>query len=57
MKFVRENMNVAFRAEFFSLFNHPQLGSPEVRLGRATFGQIASVGGTRVLQFSLKFGF
>ena len=57
LKFIRESMSTTFRAEFFSLFNHPQLGSPEVRLGRATFGQIASVGGTRVLQFSLKVGF
>ena len=57
MKFIRESMTIRFRAEFFSLFNHPQLGSPEVRLGRATFGQIANVGGTRVLQFSLKIAF
>ncbi len=57
MKFIRESMSTTFRAEFFSLFNHPQLGNPEVRLGRATFGQIATVGGTRVLQFSLKVGF
>jgi hypothetical protein len=57
MKFIRETMSTTFRAEFFSLFNHPQIGNPEVRLGRATFGQIAGVGGTRVLQFSLKIGF
>jgi hypothetical protein len=50
-------MNIAFRAEFFRLFNHPQIGSPDVRLGRSTFGQITGAGGTRVLQFSLKIGF
>jgi hypothetical protein len=57
MRFIKESMSTTFRAEFFSLFNHPQIGSPEVRLGRATFGQITAVGGTRVLQFSLKVGF
>jgi len=57
MRFIKESMSTTFRAEFFSLLNHPQLGNPEVRLGRATFGQIATVSGTRVLQFSLKIGF
>jgi hypothetical protein len=53
----RESANLVFRTEFFSLFNHPQIGGPENRLGRATFGQISGVGGMRVLQFSLKIGF
>lgn len=57
LKFIRETMNITFRAEFFSLFNHPQIGGPDTRLGRSTFGQITGVGGTRVLQFSLKIGF
>jgi len=50
----RESAAVIFRSEFFSLFNHPQLGGPDARIGRTTFGQITSVGGQRVLQFSLK---
>jgi hypothetical protein len=54
LKSIRESMNMMFRAEFFSLFNHPQLGSPEIRLGRATTGTIPTVGGQRVLQFGLK---
>ncbi|MFB3827618.1 MAG: carboxypeptidase regulatory-like domain-containing protein [Bryobacteraceae bacterium] len=53
----RETANLVFRSEFFSLFNHPQIGGPETRLGRSTFGQITGVGGTRVLQLSLKIGF
>jgi hypothetical protein len=53
----RESANVMFRSEFFSLFNHPQLGMPDARIGRSTFGQISSVGGQRVLQFSLKLNF
>jgi hypothetical protein len=50
-------MNVAFRAEAFSLFNHPQLASPNTSFGNANFGKITSVGGTRVLQLGLKVGF
>ena len=46
-----------FRTEFFSLFNHPQIGGPDTRLGRSTFGQITGVGGQRVLQFVLKVSF
>ena len=57
LKSVRESMNLMFRAEFFSLFNHPQLGNPDTRLGRSTFGQITAVGGQRVLQFGLKLSF
>ena len=54
---IRENLNLMFRSEFFSLFNHPQLGGPDARIGRTTFGQITSVGGQRVLQFSLKLNY
>jgi hypothetical protein len=50
-------MNAMFRAEFFSLFNHPQLASPDNRLGRATFGTVQNVGGQRVMQLSLKISF
>jgi hypothetical protein len=53
----RETANLVFRTEFFSLFNHPQIGSPDTRLGRSTFGQITGAGGIRVLQFSLKILF
>ncbi len=52
-----ESASLVFRSEFFSLFNHPQLGSPDARIGRSTFGQITSVGGQRVLQFSLKLNY
>ena len=57
LRFVRESMNAMFRAEFFRLLNHPQIGAPDTRLGRTTFGQITGVGGTRVLQLALKLNF
>jgi hypothetical protein len=53
----RESANLTFRTEFFGLFNHPQLGAPNTSIGQSTFGTISSVGGTRVLQMSLKVGF
>lgn len=53
----REGANLQFRTEFFGLFNHPQLGQPDNRLGRSTFGTISGVGGQRVLQFALKMAF
>ncbi|MDQ2950456.1 MAG: TonB-dependent receptor [Acidobacteriota bacterium] len=54
----RESANLTFRTEFFNLLNRSQLGQPEVRLGRATFGQItATSADPRILQFSLKVGF
>jgi hypothetical protein len=57
MKFIRESMYTTFRAEAFSLFNHPQLAGPNTSYGNANFGKITAVGGTRVLQLSLKIGF
>lgn len=54
----REGTRLLFRAEFFNLFNRPQLALPDNRIGRATFGRITSVeADPRVLQFSLKVEF
>jgi hypothetical protein len=53
----RESANLQFLFEAFSALNHPQLGAPDNRLGRSTFGVITSAGGSRVLQFGLKVGF
>ncbi len=53
----RETASLQMLFEAFSALNHPQLGAPDNRLGRTTFGQIATVTGQRVLQFGLKLGF
>jgi hypothetical protein len=53
----RETASMQFLFEAFGALNHPVLGSPDNRLGRATFGQITSAGGQRVLQLGLKLGF
>jgi Carboxypeptidase regulatory-like domain/TonB dependent receptor len=51
---------VAFRAEFFNLFNRTQWAPPNTAVGSSTFGQVSSIyPGTnpRLIQFGLKFLF
>ena len=40
--YLRERMNLEFRAEVFNLTNTPQLGAPNIVLGSAGFGSITS---------------
>jgi hypothetical protein len=61
----REGMNLQFRAEFFNLFNHPQLylqggsGTGEQDINStATFGVVTgTVNNPRLIQFALKLRF
>ena len=54
----REGAKLAFRTEFFNLFNRPQLGLPNATIGNRTFGRItSSASGPRILQLSLKVEF
>ena len=54
---VTERHHVQFRAEFFNLLNHTNLGVPGVNLG-AGFGQIISTSTeARVIQFAVKYRF
>src|SRR6185295_17903525 len=55
--YIRERMNVEFRAEAFNLTNTPLLGAPNVVLGTPGFGSITSAGDPRVIQLALKFNF
>jgi hypothetical protein len=55
-----ESTGLDFRAEFFNLFNHPQLGLPlnDVNPNVGSFGQVEStVNNPRLIQFALKFTF
>ena len=49
--------SVEARIEAFNLFNWFELGNPSVNLSAATFGQITSSLGARVLQLAVKFNF
>ena len=55
--YIRERMNVEFRAEFFNLTNTPPLNAPNTVLATPGFGSITSAGDPRVIQFALKFNF
>jgi hypothetical protein len=64
-----EGLTLQFRAEFFNLFNHPNLSLPNVDFTSAAFGSISETpdvtagnprlgeGGPRVGQFALKLMF
>lgn len=52
-----EEVTVQFRAEFFNLFNRPNLYLPDLYLGSPTFGRILSEGELRHIQLGLKLLF
>jgi len=54
---VTEKHSVQFRAEFFNLFNHTNLGLPNANLQSAQFGRITAAGAPRIIQFALKYSF
>jgi len=54
---VTERARLQFRAEFFNLLNHANLGLPENDLESPAFGQILQAGSPRLLQLALKLIF
>ncbi len=54
---IGETREVEFRAEFFNAFNHTQFLRVDDAGGSATFGQVISDRGPRLIQFGLKFYF
>jgi hypothetical protein len=54
---VTETKSLEFRAEFFNAFNHAQFLNPDNKGQSATFGQISTDRGMRIIQFGLKFYF
>jgi hypothetical protein len=53
----RERWRMEFRGEFFNLMNHANWNGPSAAISSATFGQITSFGGPRLIQLSLKLYF
>ena len=51
---VRERFRVELRADFFNFMNHANLGTPASAISSATFGQITSFGGPRLIQMAMK---
>jgi hypothetical protein len=63
---INERMGLIFRVDVFNVFNHPELGSPNLDVGSpATFGRITSLvntspigtGGSRSIQLALRLKF
>ena len=55
---IRESVRTEFRAEFFNLFNRPQLKHPTMIVGSGSFGQItAQENQPRIIQFALRVHF
>jgi hypothetical protein len=56
-RFAENRVNLQFRAEFFSAFNHTQLGSPNGSVTSPDFGRITSATGTRTIQLGLRLSY
>jgi hypothetical protein len=55
---ITERTDIEFRAEFFNLFNHPQLYVPVADRAASNFGSITeTVNNPRLIQFALKLKF
>jgi hypothetical protein len=53
-----ERVGLAFRAEFFNVFNRVQFSPPNTQPGNATFGQVtAQYNQPRLIQFGLRLAF
>jgi hypothetical protein len=50
-------MRLQFRAEFYNIFNHPNLGAPSTSITSSTYGQITSKSGNRTMQMALRLEF
>lgn len=54
---VTEHQHIELRFEFFNLLNHANFQAPDNVVTDATFGQILSDSGPRILQFAAKYTF
>ena len=54
---VREGHTLQFRAEFYSILNHPNFGLPGQTFANPAFARIRSAGGARSIQLALKYVF
>ncbi len=54
---IRERMRVQFRAEFYNILNHPNLGAPSTSITSSTYGQITSKSSNRTITMALRLEF
>jgi hypothetical protein len=56
-RFREQRINLQFRAELFSAFNHTQFDIPDSSVTSPTFGQIMSANGARTIQLALRLSY
>jgi hypothetical protein len=54
---IRERLRLQYRAEFYNLLNHPNLGGPSAGTTSSTFGVITSKSGNRTMVMALRLEF
>lgn len=54
---IKERLRLQFRAEFYNLLNHPNLGAPSTGITSSTFGVITSKSGNRTAVMALRLEF
>src|SRR5579871_4846135 len=54
---IKERYKIEFRGEFFNIMNHANWNGPSAAVNSATFGQITSFSGPRLIQLALKLYF
>jgi hypothetical protein len=54
---IRERVRLQFRAEFYNLMNHPNLGAPTTSINSSTYGMITTKSGNRTMVMGLRLEF
>jgi Carboxypeptidase regulatory-like domain/TonB-dependent Receptor Plug Domain len=53
----KEKLDAELRGDAFNVFNHANFGNPNTNIENATFGQVSTTNGPRILQIALHFRF
>jgi len=54
---ITEHVRLQFRAEFYNMLNHPNLGAPSASITSSTFGVITTKSGNRSMVMALRLVF
>ncbi len=54
---IKESMRLQYRAEFYNMLNHPNLGAPNAGTTASTFGVITAKNGNRTMVMALRLEF
>jgi hypothetical protein len=54
---IKERLRLQYRAEFYNILNHPNLGAPSTSITSSTFGLINTKSGNRTMIMGLRLEF